>query len=125
MYKILDLSALLLYCALIFWLSDQAKLPDHSLIENQDKLDHFLAYFAMAVFAWRYFAHFSVPRHWQLLIGTVFCSLYGLSDEWHQSFVAGRESSALDWLADTLGGLCGGLACYWYTKRYAAQRSPG
>ncbi len=43
MYKILDLSALLLYCALIFWLSDQTKLPDHSLIENQDKLDHFLA----------------------------------------------------------------------------------
>ncbi len=79
----------------------------------------------MAVFAWRYFAHFSVPRHWRFLAGAVFCSLYGLSDEWHQSFVAGRESSALDWLADTLGGLCGGLACYWYTKRYATQRSPG
>jgi len=123
MYKILDLSALLLYCAFIFWLSDQTKLPDHALVENQDKLDHFLAYFAMAVFAWRYFAHFSVPRHWHFVIGTAFCSLYGLSDEWHQSFVVGRESSVLDWLADSLGGLCGSLSCYWYAHRSASPRS--
>lgn len=123
MYKILDLSALLLYCAFIFWLSDQTKLPDHALVENQDKLDHFLAYFAMAAFAWRYFAHFSVPRHWHLVIVAAFCSIYGLSDEWHQSFVVGRESSALDWLADSLGGLCGSLSCYWYARRSAAPRS--
>ena len=36
-------------------------------------------------------------------------ALYGASDEWHQSFVPGRQVSALDWVAD----LCGVAAGYW------------
>jgi VanZ family protein len=37
------------------------------------------------------------------LLSIAFCSLYGLSDEWHQSFVVGRESDFADWVADTSG----------------------
>lgn len=35
----------------------------------------------------------------------LFCLLYGVSDEWHQSFVAGRDASVFDWLADTAGAI--------------------
>lgn len=31
------------------------------------------------------------------------CSLYGVSDEYHQSFVSGRTADPVDWAVDTLG----------------------
>jgi hypothetical protein len=34
-------------------------------------------------------------------------ALYGLVDEWHQSFVPGREAFGLDLLADSLGAYLG------------------
>jgi VanZ family protein len=37
----------------------------------------------------------------------VLTALYGLSDEWHQSFVPARYAEAGDVLADLLGGLLG------------------
>lgn len=47
----------------------------------------------------------------------LFCSLYGISDEWHQSFVVGRSSDVLDWLADTSGAV---LASF-LLMRFSAQ----
>ena len=38
---------------------------------------------------------------------TVLTALYGLTDEWHQSFVPARHAEAADLLADLLGGLLG------------------
>jgi len=32
-------------------------------------------------------------------------TLYGMSDEWHQSFVHGRDASGFDVLADAAGAL--------------------
>lgn len=42
-----------------------------------------------------------------LAAATVLTALYGLSDEWHQSFVAARTAEGADLLADLLGGLIG------------------
>lgn len=116
MRKRLDLLVLILYCGFIYWLSDQTTLPTPNLFENEDKLNHFLAYFLMGVFAWRALGHLPWRREWVLSATLVFCSLYGLSDEWHQSFVFGRESSALDWLADSIGGLLAAVSCYWHAR---------
>jgi VanZ family protein len=46
------------------------------------------------------------------LVSTVFCSLYGISDEWHQSFVMGRYFDIGDWLADTSGAGLGMFLLY-------------
>jgi VanZ family protein len=38
-------------------------------------------------------------------------SVYGITDEFHQSFVPGRDANIWDWLADTIGACIGaGLA---------------
>lgn len=93
---------LILYCALIFWLSDQASVSMPMNIPNIDKVIHAGAYFLMGILAWRAFSQ-QLPKPIWLTI--VFCSLYGLSDEWHQSFVIGRYAEVSDWIADTAGGV--------------------
>lgn len=119
MLKILDSVALLAYCGLIFWLSDQERLPMPTSFEFQDKFLHTGAYWLMAILSWRALRHLGWSAKTLGLISFGFCSLYGLSDEWHQSFVPGRESSGADWLADSLGAA---LAVLLLTKSKLVRR---
>ncbi|MDO9167578.1 MAG: VanZ family protein [Methylobacter sp.] len=109
MIKTLDFTLLFLYCLFIYWLSDQPTLPVPSLFSFQDKILHAGAYFIMAVLAWRSFNHLFNRSIVLALLSVTFCSLYGISDEWHQSFVEGRFSDVADWIADTSGA---GLAVF-------------
>lgn len=55
----------------------------------------------------------SGPAGRAALIALIACSFYGISDEFHQSFVPGRTPDVLDWVADTVGatvGVSAGLA---------------
>ncbi len=103
MTKSLDLFALLAYCGLIYWLSAQPSLPLPEVFNFQDKALHFGAYFVMAVLSWRAFRHLETTGRNLAIVSFAFCSLYGLTDEWHQSYVAGRNASVGDWMADSLG----------------------
>jgi len=103
MIKILEFIGLMAYCGLIYWLSDQPSLPAPMWFPGQDKLYHAGAYFLLAASAWCNFRHLVKKPIILAAVVIVFSSLYGASDEWHQSFVPGRSSDALDWLADTLG----------------------
>lgn len=109
MLKILDFTLLFLYCLFIYWLSDQPSLPVPKLFSAQDKILHAGAYFIMGVLAWRSFKHLLSRSIILALLSITFCSLYGISDEWHQSFVEGRYSDITDWIADTSGA---GLAVF-------------
>lgn len=44
-------------------------------------------------------------------------SAFGVTDEFHQSFVPGRSCSAADWVADTLGAALA-VGCYAGWERY-------
>ena len=103
--KALDLILLILFCGFIYWLSDQSSLPTPLKFPHQDKIMHMGAYFILTFFAVRAFRHLRLPHKALLLICLIFSSLYGASDEWHQSFVAGRYSDFNDWIADTLGAV--------------------
>jgi VanZ family protein len=103
MIKILNLILLLFYCLFIYWLSDQSTLPVPQVFSSQDKMLHFGAYFIMGVLAWRSIKAINGKPIILALLSITFCSLYGISDEWHQSFVEGRFSEIADWLADTSG----------------------
>lgn len=99
MRRFFDSIILLSYCCLIYWLSAQPKFDIPQALTFQDKILHFGAYFVMGGLVWRAFGGPSI------YIAVTFCWLYGLSDEWHQSYVPGRDSSGWDWLADALGSL--------------------
>lgn len=121
MLKTLDFIALLSYCFLIYWLSNQSSLPAPHWVENQDKAHHFIAFGVMALCAWRYFRHTVLQPRWLALITIGFCSLYGATDEWHQSFIPGRDSDVLDWVADTIGAVL--MTTALYSTRYRKRQS--
>ncbi len=114
MKKWIDSFLLLAYCGFIFYLSSRSSLPTPMLFPHQDKLLHMGAYFIMGMLAWRFFRHYSSRLF--LSVNTVlFCSLYGISDEWHQSFVPGRQIDFYDWVADTSGGFLAVVALnFWF-----------
>jgi len=90
------------YCGLIYYLSSQSSVPVPYVFDAQDKLIHATAYAVMAWLFWQSWqGRFS--RIYLLWLSVLFCSLYGISDEWHQSFVPGRDASVFDWVADTTG----------------------
>lgn len=43
----------------------------------------------------------------KFIVPVAIVSIYGIVDEIHQSFTPGRESSVLDWVADTIGAVIG------------------
>jgi len=98
---------LLAYCGLIFFLSAQSTLIDTPLdFANKDKLIHAIAYAMMGYAAWKAFRHHLANPILLALVSLLFASVYGVSDEFHQSFVAGRNADVWDWLADTVGATC-------------------
>ena len=120
MNKTINLTFLVLYCSFIFWLSSKPSLPAPIYFSHQDKIHHMGAYFIMGILAWRFFnTLFSKPTT-VMIVSLCFCSIYGMSDEWHQSYVPGREADVLDWLADTLGALIA-LVTIQLTKRRVKQ----
>lgn len=114
--KALDATQFILYCAFIYWLPDQPSLPAPVLFMHQDKVMHTGAYFILSFFTVRAFRHLSTSLSTLMISSLIFISLYGASDEWHQSFVPGRMSDTLDWLADTLGGII--FLSFYYRYRH-------
>ena len=103
----------LAWAALIFYLSSRSTLPIPLLFPMQDKLMHFTAYGVMGflVSAARQHAARGNPAAF-IMTSVVLCGLYGLSDEYHQSFVPGRDPDVFDLCADVVGALAGTLLVY-------------
>ena len=93
---------------IIFFLShqpgDTVVLPD---LPNIDKFLHSLVYGTLAaavLYAVPKTTFRKNPRRTGGFV-VLFCLFYGLSDEWHQSFIPGRFPSGWDIAADTLGAV--------------------
>lgn len=108
------------YSGLIGYLSHQINPPNPFAWKVPDKLIHFTEFFllgtllARALIWQRYFRH--IQRFWYV-IGILFLVLFAAADEWHQSFIPGREVEVLDWWADFLGGLTG-MGVGWFFCRW-------
>ena len=91
------------WMALIFYLSSQSHLSVPDLFDSQDKAEHFIAYGVLGFFLSGSFWQRPL-RARDVLADAALTLLYGASDEFHQSFVPGRDASWLDLLADGVGG---------------------
>ena len=108
------------YAALIFFLSSQSTLPMPMSFPNQDKLVHASAYAVMGLLAWRALKH-EYKGGWLAVLSVALASCYGVTDEFHQSFVVGRDADVWDWLADTIGAT---LMVAWLYRRQCKLVAP-
>jgi len=72
---------------------------------------HVIEYAVLGFLCYRATHRATGPRIAQqaVLVTILAVSFYGMTDEIHQAFVPFRESSWLDWLADTAGGVIGAI----------------
>ena len=95
---------MLLWMGAIFFLSDQSRsdIPSFGFWDTFIKKgSHFLAYAVLAFLALRVTSGGKRPYIWAFLI-TI---LYAMSDEYHQTFIPGRNGTVVDVVIDCLGGL--------------------
>jgi len=114
--QILRVVPMLAVMGTIFFLSHQpdyfVKLPD---IFSFDKLLHAVAYGVLAATVL-----FAAPTElrkkspsFTAVLAMIICLLYGISDEFHQSFIPGRYASIWDVAADLLGA----AVVVWFWRR--------
>jgi VanZ family protein len=102
--------------AVIFYLSSRSRLPDlDGGRDIQSIAGHFGAYAALG-------ASLAVFLRWlgwspvlALLSAVALATLYGVTDEFHQSFVPNRMTDPKDLLVDFLGATAGALAAMRFT----------
>jgi VanZ family protein len=105
-----------LYAGVIFYLSAQShpeeQLPSFLLKDVSDKVLHAVEYGILALLCYRAFRWAAGPAvvRQAVVLAIVTASVYGVTDEVHQFFVPFRESSWLDWLADTIGAAIGAIS---------------
>ena len=113
---------LFMYCLFIFFLSSYPNpLPMPHLFLG-DKLLHIAEYSILGFLMAR--SIFSLNLRYSkrplFIIAIILSTLYGLSDEVHQSFTPGRTTSLGDLIADGLGSLIGAVL---YLKMLLKYRS--
>jgi VanZ family protein len=128
--KILLRLPALLIAAGIWFLSSQSILPKPKGILGFDKLQHLLAYAALAGAAGLWVPPEKWRRHRLVMMGLVAAaaSVYGITDEVHQYFVPGRDCNIWDWIADAAGAVTGAGAAALagrFLRRHKEEREYG
>jgi VanZ family protein len=111
-YKFIYRVPVLAYAGLIFLLSSFSKFPDAvPSFFGFDKLAHFGEYyfFGCVICRWLLAERNRFANCHALVLTIVIGTCYGIGDEWHQSFVPGRDASLWDALFDALGVVTGAI----------------
>jgi VanZ family protein len=59
---------------------------------------------------------------WKASAAWALSAAYGVTDEWHQSFVPGRTPDVGDWLADAVGAAAGVIVATGVARARVARR---
>lgn len=86
-----------------------------------DKLIHFVEFGILCLaICWSLSsAQVGSKEIYKIILAIGITSLYGISDEFHQSFTPHRSADVFDWLADTAGAVAAGFL--WQTLVYKGQ----
>jgi len=109
----------ILYCGVIFIQSSYPSTQSLPRFLHADKLIHAGAYALLGFLFFRAFQATKIQKGIVLLIifSGLASSLYGVSDEIHQSFVPSRTASIADVLADTAGSFLGAVVAQFILNR--------
>ncbi|WP_216831392.1 VanZ family protein [Alkalihalobacterium elongatum] len=133
MKKILPWTAVILWMALIFYLSHQPATVSNDLstgiteviVETVEKVApnmefdigafnhlvrknaHFIAYFILGILVMNALRYSHLPLLRKVGLALLICILYAISDEVHQIFIPGRSGEVRDVLIDTAGASVG------------------
>jgi len=118
MLKFTKLLLILSWLVLIF-ASSQIILPESDPVYKKvlydyifDKDTHVLLYSGLTFLILNFLACYPVRFRRSALCTIVVAVLFGASDEYHQSFVSGRDASLYDLAFDVIGSITG-IAVYW------------
>jgi VanZ family protein len=100
------------WMVLIFALSSRSHLPRLADMppELVAVMGHFTVYAVLAALIWAALPSHGWPLWRRLALALAGAIVYGVSDEWHQSFVPGRDPAVFDLAVDALGACCALIA---------------
>jgi VanZ family protein len=102
--------AVVLWMALLFALSSiPSEVVQPSGAIPLDKVAHFCFYGVLGALLAGAIGRRRVGWGAVIALAVAIGALYGVSDEFHQRFVPGRDASVDDWIADVLGTLTGAI----------------
>jgi VanZ family protein len=89
-----------------------------------DKIAHFFVFGILAFLSFRALSNGFKSRASvrTLTIATMLTMFYGATDEFHQSFVFGRQCEAGDLFADALGAISFAMFCFFWQKRREQEK---
>jgi VanZ family protein len=112
----------MVYAGLIFLLSSFSRFPEEvPPFIGYDKLAHFVEYFFFGILICRWLLNKQNPmvRGCALFLTILIGICYGVSDEWHQSFVPGRTASIWDVCFDAMGIVASAFTYHIDMKRFS------
>lgn len=80
------------------------------------KIAHFTEFFILGILI--YFFIKDLLSKKMIIVTSIICFIYAISDELHQYFVPGRYCSFKDVLIDTSGALLGIILCHFLIKKW-------
>ncbi len=106
----------------IFLLSHQSGDTLHlPMFPGSDKVAHMVAYATLALTVLWFLGKRGLERKKAVALLTVcLCLLYGISDEFHQSFIPHRSVSGWDILADVTGAVV--IAALWFFNTWVRRK---
>ncbi|MBI5788116.1 MAG: VanZ family protein [Candidatus Schekmanbacteria bacterium] len=97
------------YLALIYYLSSLSEIGGipgfFYQLEGFDKLAHLIEYGILGWLLYRAFRYASPYSKYASVLAVIFATLYGISDEFHQSFVPGRVPDVYDAVFNSGGAI--------------------
>lgn len=113
-----------LWMGVIFMLSHQSRLPYPEDVSAKviSTLGHVGVFGILAVLVWWALGATSLPSGRRAVVAVLVAFLYGLADEWHQSFVPGRAPDVRDIVADVTGAILAMLVVRWLERRTRSGR---
>lgn len=116
----------LVWMGVIFAFSARPSLPegpDRAWKLGVDEIAHMVEYGVLACFFLQGLSRRSQKGTPLRLAIVVLCLAYGLSDEYHQTFVPGRNGTLVDVATDGVGA-SGAMVFDWWRDRWRAARMP-